>query len=198
MCLVLIFLNIIVEKTYFEPRLPPLFSENSSDLPQPSFPKRIQLVFLQLKFDDPHDRKTFPTFGYCQFVWFWYLVSEIRSNTMDAAECLTNYSSQSQLDAHCFNTYEKKICQCQIMLKLVGKSWEEKHFFYISKLWAHCKRSLEMTLYKCVSPYLDTCSVLWNDTVPSPWMLNSPQFAFHPLIVILKQMKISVTQISTI
>ena len=32
-----------------------------------------------------------------------------------------------------------------------------------------------------VFPHLDTCSVLWNDTVPSPWMLNSPQFAFHPL-----------------
>ena len=28
-------------------------------------------------------------------------------------------------------------------------------------------------------------------------MLNSPQFAFHPLIIILKEMKISVHQIST-
>ena len=57
----------------------------------------------------------------------------------------------------------------------------KKYFFYLSKLWVRCKRSLEMALHKYVFPYLDTCSVLWNDTVPSPWMLNSPQFAFHPL-----------------
>ena len=38
-----------------------------------------------------------------------------------------------------------------------------------------------MALHKYVFLYLDTCSVLWNDTVPPPWMLNRPQFAFHLL-----------------
>ena len=73
--------------------------------------------------------------------------------------------------------HENNICRW-VKLKLVGHSWD---FFYFSKLWPRCKRSQDIALYKYVFPYLDTCSVLWNDTVPSPWMLNSPQFAFHPL-----------------